>query len=218
MQQITHPPKELRLSSVMQSVLGAIIILCLILLLLSPLSLSLGAILLSSEKWPWYLTRASGAVGYLLLAASTIWGLLLSTKLVKATIPAALSLAMHTYLSWMAVAVTAFHAFILLFDSYFTYTVADIVTPFVGPYKPMWVGLGTVSFYVMLLTSASFYMRRWIGQTHWRRLHYLTFLVYWVVTLHGWVAGTDAALLQWMYLGSAVLVLFLTVYRVMDSK
>ncbi|MBV7328922.1 hypothetical protein KFU94_11795 [Chloroflexi bacterium TSY] len=35
---------------------------------------------LFDEKLAWYLTRSSGTVAYLLLVTSTIWGLLLSTK------------------------------------------------------------------------------------------------------------------------------------------
>lgn len=73
--------------------------------------------LLTSEKLAWYLTRASGAVAYLLLSASTVWGLLLSTKMVKEWIPAPVTLAMHNYLSWTAIGLALLHAFVLLFDS-----------------------------------------------------------------------------------------------------
>ena len=36
-----------------------------------------------TEKTPWYLSRSAGTVAYLLLSGSTIWGLLLSSKLIK---------------------------------------------------------------------------------------------------------------------------------------
>lgn len=185
--------------------------------ILAPLSGNTAISLIGSEKLAWYLTRTSGTVGYILLATSTVWGLLLSTKVVKDLIPAPVTLAMHNYLSWTAIGITAFHAFVLLFDSYYTYSIADLLIPFTGPYKPMWVGVGTIGFYLMLLTSVSFYMRKTIGQKTWRKLHYLTFGVYIMGTLHGWMAGTDSALLGPMYLVSSVLVVFLTAYRVMDA-
>ncbi|HFC12291.1 MAG TPA: ferric reductase-like protein [Anaerolineae bacterium] len=198
----------------LQALLGIIPLIIIFLLLLSPVGINLSTILVSSDKLSWYLTRASGVVAYLSLATSTVWGLLLSTKLVKKVVPAVLSLAMHTYLSWLAIGLVAFHAFVLLFDNYYTYSVANLLIPFTGPYKPVYVGLGIVAFYLMLLTSVSFYARRWIGQKNWRRLHYLTFAVYWLVTLHSWVAGTDSPTLTPIYAGSAILILFLTVLRI----
>ena len=179
--------------------------------------LSLAQILPVSEKLSWYLTRSSGTVGYLTLTLSTVWGLLLSTKLVKAWVPPALALMMHNSLAWIAVGLSFFHAFVLLFDSYYPYTVANLLVPFTGPYAPQWVGVGTISFYLLLLVSASFYGRRWIGARLWRRLHYLTFAAFMMVTLHGWMAGTDSTQLRPMYLVSGGLVLFLTLYRIIDA-
>ncbi|MFZ1400516.1 MAG: hypothetical protein WAS33_26685 [Candidatus Promineifilaceae bacterium] len=173
-----------------------------------------------TEKTPWYFTRSAGTVAYLLLAGSTIWGLLLSTKLIKEAIPAALSLAMHNILSWLAVALTGLHALALLWDSYYTYTLADLTIPFVGPYRPGWVGLGIIGFYLMFLTSLSFNFRKQLGQKRWRQLHYATFGVYILATVHGVMAGTDSANLgmQILYWGSGLLVLFLTNFRLLVGK
>ena len=172
---------------------------------------------LGTEKAAWYLNRASGLVGYFLLALSTIWGLLLSTKLVKKVIPPMLSLAMHNYLSWTALGFSLLHAVVLLFDTYYTYTISNLLIPFTGPYSPLWVGMGTVSFYIMLATTVSWYFRKQIGQNNWRRLHYLTFGAYIMTTLHGIMAGTDTTQLMAIYVGSAVAVVFLTAYRIMTA-
>ena len=196
--------------------LGMITAVFLLLALLQPTLFS-PAQLLASEKLSWYLTRASGVVGYLMLSASTMWGIVLSSKLTKKSIPPWLSLAMHNYLSWSAIGLTAFHAFVLLFDSYYTYTVANLLIPFTGPYNPFWVGIGVIGFYLMVITAVSFYLRSWIGQKNWRRLHYLTFLVYLMGTLHGWMAGSDAALMAPIYQGSGLLVLFLTLFRILSA-
>lgn len=170
-----------------------------------------------SEKLAWYLTRSSGTIAYATLVLSTVWGLMLSTKLVKAWVPAPMALLMHNWLAWTGVGLSAFHAIVLLFDSYYIYTVGDLLLPFTGPYRPLWVGVGTLSFYLLLLTSGSFYARRWIGAKAWRRLHYFTFLAFLMVTAHGWAAGTDSAQLRWLFIGSGSLVLFLTVYRILEA-
>jgi predicted ferric reductase len=173
-----------------------------------------------TEKTPWYFTRSAGTVAYLLLAGSTIWGLMLSTKIIKEAVPAALALAMHNILSWLAVVLTGLHALALLWDSYYTYTLADLTIPFVGPYRPGWVGLGIIGFYLMFLTSLSFNFRKQIGQKRWRQLHYATFGVYILATLHGVVAGTDSGNLgmQVLYWGSGLSVLFLTNFRLLVGK
>lgn len=196
--------------------LGLVGIVCVLLIYLQP-SLAIPTTILASEKLAWYLTRASGVVGYLLMTASTLWGLLLSTKLAKQLVPPWLSLAMHNYLSWAAIGISAFHALVLLFDSYYTYTVANLLIPFTGPYNPMWVGIGTIGFYIMLLTAVSFYVRKQIGQKNWRRLHYLTFVAYIMSTLHGYMAGTDTSLLMPVYIGSGLATLFLTLYRILTA-
>ena len=176
--------------------------------------------LVITDKTPWYFSRSAGTVAYLLLAGSTIWGLLLSTKLIKEMVPAALALAMHNILSWLAVLFTGLHALALLWDSFYTYTLADLTVPFVGPYRPGWVGLGIIGFYLMFLTSLSFNFRKQIGQKRWRQLHYATFGVYILATLHGVMAGTDTANLgmQVLYWGSGLIVLFLTNFRLLVSK
>jgi len=168
----------------------------------------------ASEKLAWYLTRSSGTVAYIILSASTVWGLLLSTKVIKEWVPAPVALAMHDILSWLAVGLASFHALVLLFDNYYTYTISDLLIPFTGPYEPLLVGVGTLSFYLILLLSATFYMRSWIGAKRWRQLHYLTFVAYVMTTLHGWLVGTDSAAFIWLYGASGFLVTFLTIYRI----
>jgi predicted ferric reductase len=186
----------------------------------TPLAAQLGALLGITAKTPWYISRSAGTVAYLLLAGSTIWGLLLSTKIIKEMVPAALSLAMHNILSWLAVAFTGAHALALLFDNYFTYTLPDLTIPFIGPYQPGWVGLGIIDLYLMLLTTISFQFRKQIGQNRWRRLHYLTFAVFILATVHGLMAGTDSSKpgMQALYLGSGLAVFFLTNYRLLTGN
>lgn len=173
-----------------------------------------------TDKTAWYLSRSSGTVAYLLLAGSTVWGLLLSTKLIKDHVPAALSLSMHNVLSWLAIFLTGLHALVLLVDSYYSYSLPNLLVPFTGPYRPAAVGLGVIGFYLMALTSLSFYVRKRVGQKMWRRLHYLTFAAYLLVTFHALTAGTDSSNpgMQLVYWGSGLAVLFLTNYRFLTGR
>ena len=178
------------------------------------------ALLGMSGKLPWHLSRSAGTVAYLLLLGSTVWGLLLSSKIIKEAVPAVLSLAMHNILSWLALVFTGLHALVLLLDNYFTYTVADLTIPFIGPYRPGWVGLGIIAFYTMALVTTSFSFRKRMGQKRWRNLHYLSFAVFILATVHGIGAGTDSSKMgmQVIYLGSGLLVFFLTNFRLLTRE
>ena len=181
----------------------------------SPAGTTIAHVLAITDKTPWYFSRSAGTVAYALLASSTIWGLLLTTKIAKEYIPAAMALAVHNIFSWLAILFTGVHALALLWDSYYSYALADLIMPFTGPYRAGWVGLGIIGFYLMFITSISFNFRKQIGQKRWRQLHYTTFAVYLLATVHGLMAGTDSGNkgIQLLYGGSALVVLLLTSYR-----
>ncbi|MCA9913754.1 MAG: hypothetical protein KC496_10415, partial [Anaerolineae bacterium] len=87
------------------------------------------------------------------------------------------------------------HGLLLMFDDYFTYTLADILVPFTGPYRPEVVGLGTLSFWLLLIISLSFPLKKWLGHKNWKLLHYASYLAFGMVTVHGLFSGTDGGLL-----------------------
>ena len=145
-----------------------------------------------SALTPWEFSRAAGTVAYLLLAGSTVWGVLLSTRLLKEFVPGHLALAMHNILSWLAIAFTAFHALALLLDNYFDFSLINLLLPFSGPYQPFWVGLGIIGLYISIISTLSFYVRKQMGQTWWRRLHLTTYVAFVLATAHGVMAGTDS--------------------------
>jgi predicted ferric reductase len=174
-------------------------------------------LLLAGETSAWYLSRASGIVAYLFVSGSVIWGLALSTKIAKMWVAAPLALALHNTCSWMAAGLATFHAIVLLFDNYFDYSIPDLLIPFTGPYRPVSVGLGITSLYGLFLVASSFHVRKRIGQRTWRRLHYISFVLYILITAHGVAAGSDSQTpaLQAIYAGSALTVLFLVNYRLL---
>lgn len=143
------------------------------------------------EKLVWHLVRSSGLVAYILLTASTIWGLFISSQFVKDWSPGPVSLTLHSTISWLAIILGLVHALLLRFDGYFTYTLGDIFIPFTGPYRPAFVGLGTTAFWLLLLISLSFPLKKYMGHRNWKYLHYTSYLCFGLVSIHGLFAGTD---------------------------
>ena len=170
----------------------------------------------AESKAFWYMSRISGLLAYLLVWGSTVWGLMLSTKVVKSWVSPALTISVHEYLSWLGLGFGLFHALILLGDSYISFTLTHVFVPFTSPFESVWVGIGTLSLYLYALILGSFYVRKQIGHKVWRMFHYLSFILYIKVAAHSIAIGSDSGLLltQIMYLWSSAVVLFLIFYRI----
>jgi predicted ferric reductase len=172
---------------------------------------------LTSAKAYWFVSRSSGVLAYLLLTLSVMWGLVQSGAILRPTIPPALALGLHNFLSWAGLVMATLHALVLLGDIKPTMSLADIVIPFVGPYRPMWVGLGVLGIYLMLLLSVSFYVRSKIGQKTFRLVHYASYATFLLVTWHALGAGTDTSALRLIYAASIGGVGLLTVWRIWNN-
>src|SRR4051812_42431477 len=88
--------------------------------------------LTNDTQWSWHLVRSAGMVSYSLLAASMLWGLFLSSKVLKDWSPGPLTMLLHAATSWLAVVFAAAHALLLMFDNYYSYTLSNILVPFTG--------------------------------------------------------------------------------------
>src|SRR5262245_48877721 len=74
----------------------------------------LGLPLGRETKAYWYMARAGGMVGYLLLWLAVVWGLTLSTKITHRLVPAAIAYGLHEFLSLGTVLFSTLHSVILL--------------------------------------------------------------------------------------------------------
>ncbi len=167
----------------------------------------------SVQIW-WYVTRASGIIAYLLLWFSTILGLAVTSKYMDGMLDRLFTYDFHEFISLLSVAFTLVHVMVLMLDLYMPYSLAQILVPFISPYRPFWVGVGVISFYIILLVTITFYMRNRIGRRAFRTIHILSLLGYIGASLHGYYSGTDTALpsMQILYKVTGLTVLFLTVY------
>lgn len=178
--------------------------------------LALGWATAHQDSLPWYATRILGFLAYGALTLSVVYGLLLSTGILDRIAHRVVSFTLHQDLSAVAIGLTALHGAVLALDTFVPQTVRQLLIPFTGPYRPEWVGVGQVTFYLMVVVYASFSVRRRIGQRVWRLVHYTTLLLFAGATAHGLMSGTDspAAWASGAYLISTVVVVFLLIYRI----
>lgn len=169
---------------------------------------------LDSQQLWWFVTRAAGVIAYLLLWFSTIWGLAIPTKFLLPWLDHTYTVDFHEYISLLAIGFTILHVFVLTLDRYMPYNVAQILIPFMSPYRPVWVGFGVIALYLTLLVTVTFYLRSKIGMKAFRSIHMLSLIGYAAVTVHGIYAGTDSPLtaMKLTYAGTSLVVIFLTVY------
>lgn len=164
----------------------------------------------------WYLSRAAGITAYLLLFAAVALGIATSTRAGRRVFGQFAVFDLHRFLSIVALGMSLFHVYVLLGDGYFAYNFRQLTLPFLSPYRPWAVVAGTFALYALVIIVASFYLRRFIGYRTWRVLHFATFGLYALVTLHAITAGTDTQT-PWartMYVVTGLVILALIAYRV----
>ena len=176
-------------------------------------------LLTATDKHFWYLSRASGVIAYTLFWLAVVFGLLLSTRLGK-HFNAARVFALHQYLSLIAVGFAAFHAGILLADNFLNLNLWQILLPFGFQTERVGVALGQLGFWLLFICAFSFYIKKYIGQSAWRWLHFLTFMAYMFISIHVFMVGSDSRALPLLvfYAGSQTLVFLLMTYRLVALK
>jgi sulfoxide reductase heme-binding subunit YedZ len=168
----------------------------------------------------WIVIRGSGLVAYALLAASTIWGLLVSTKLLGRAVKAKPLTWFHESLGLGALIATGVHMVALTMDQYVDFGWADVLVPGVATWNSTAVALGVTGFYGLAIVTLSFYVKGVIGQKAWRTIHFLAFGTFLSTMIHGVTSGTDTAnpYVTGMYVGSGVLVIALLAVRVLQQR
>jgi len=68
----------------------------------------------------------------------------------------------------------------------------------VTPYRPLWMGLGTLAFDLLLAIAITSIVRRRLGYRAWRAVHWLAYASWPVAVLHGLGTGSDVK--QWWML------------------
>ncbi|MGB5109809.1 MAG: ferric reductase-like transmembrane domain-containing protein, partial [Formosimonas sp.] len=169
----------------------------------------------------WWVSRASGVVAYLLFWLSMMLGLLMTNKLLRELVGASTLLAVHEFSSILGWFVALFHALILMGDSYLNFGWTQVLIPWASSApQASFIAMGQIAFYAMAMILLSFYVRKRIGFSAWRWLHFATFVSYMLITVHGLLVGSDAMtpLMLWVYGLSNGAVLFLTVYRLLSMN
>jgi predicted ferric reductase len=139
----------------------------------------------------WYLTRSTGIVAMVLLSASVVLGIVDFKRFASPRWPRFVIDALHRNVSLLAMTFLVVHILTSVLDSFAPIGLLDAVIPFVGSYRPFWLGLGAVSFDLLVAIVATSLLRQRLGYSAWRAVHWLTYAAWPVAMLHGFGTGSD---------------------------
>jgi methionine sulfoxide reductase heme-binding subunit len=139
----------------------------------------------------WYLTRSTGAVALLLLTVAIALGVIDVQRLSTPRWPRFVVDSLHRNISLLAMVFLGIHILTSVLDSFAPISLLDAFVPFTGAYRPFWLGLGAVSFDLLLAVTITSLLRRRMGFTTWRAVHWLTYASWPIALLHGFGTGSD---------------------------
>lgn len=146
---------------------------------------------INSSTALWYASRATGVVALLLLTAVLLLGLLVTRQGRLPGLPRFAVTGLHRNLSLIAVVFVALHVLTAVTDSYVNIPLTAAIVPLASPYERLWLGLGAVSFDIMIAVIVTSLLRRHLSRRLWRGVHLLAYVSWPVAWLHSIFSSTD---------------------------
>jgi len=163
----------------------------------------------------WLAARITGLSAAGVIGATFLAGIALRNSLFSEWLHLRELATIHRFLTWCWAPLIGLHVGLVLLDPVSRVTPLDVLLPFRVSYASLPIGLGTLAFDLLLLTTATSYMRGLLGRTTWRRLHRLTYPLLILIFLHALLAGTDLArpLVRALYVAIATFTLVMAAAR-----
>jgi hypothetical protein len=171
-------------------------------------------------KLVWYVARASGLIAWSTVTASVVWGLMLSTRLIRRRGAPAWLLDLHRFLGTLSMVFVALHIFALWADTYVYFGPRELFLPMTSQWRPSAVAWGIAATYLLAAIQLTSWAMRRLPRKLWHRVHLASFPLFIAATVHGFTAGADNhnVFVQWIALTAGLIVVFLVMFRVLASR
>lgn len=140
----------------------------------------------------WYANRATGVVVVGLLTLATGMGVMSTARTGSARWPRFATQALHRNVALLTMAMLLVHITAATADTFVDIRWYDALVPFVANYRPLWLGLGTVSFDLLLAVVLTSLVRERLNHRRWRLIHLASYPAWAIGVVHGLGIGTDA--------------------------
>jgi methionine sulfoxide reductase heme-binding subunit len=98
----------------------------------------------------------------------------------------------HRTAALTGVGLVAVHLGTLFFDPYAQLRLVDLVLPFLGRYRPVWLGLGTLAVDLLGVITIVSILREKVGPRVFKTVHWATYALWPIASVHALGTGTDA--------------------------
>lgn len=172
------------------------------------------------ELLTWLVARVAGLSALAALSMALLSGMAIRTGVLDWMGSNRALRSVHEYTTVLWIPLGALHIVALLLDQTARVRPIDLIVPFLVPYGGLAIGLGTVSFQLLILVTVAALFRRRMDSQAWQWLHRLSYPAYGLIFLHSLLGGTDVvdpvvAALTW---GTAGLLALLTAARVIWGR
>lgn len=148
--------------------------------------------LFSDGKTLWYAMRAAGVVLVVLLTASTALGVFSTARAGSRRWPRFATQALHRNVSLIASLLLVVHIVCAVLHEFVDIRWWDAFVPFLGPYEPLWIGLGAVATDLMIVIVITSLVRERLQHRGWRIIHLFSYVAWVIGVVHGLGIGTDS--------------------------
>jgi sulfoxide reductase heme-binding subunit YedZ len=139
----------------------------------------------------WYATRATGEVALLFLTMVLVLGVLSAIRVGGRRVPRFVIAGTHRNLTLAGLGFLAVHIVTTILDSYAPIGLVDAIVPFVSAYRPIWLGLGTFAFDILLVLTGTSLLRTRLNVRSWRVLHWSAYGCWLLAVIHALGTGSD---------------------------
>ena len=139
----------------------------------------------------WALGRGTGVVALVLFTLSLVLGIVARSGRPVPWLGRFGTSDLHRTAALTGTALVVAHVATLYLDPYAQLRLVDLVFPFLGAYKPLWLGLGTLALDLLGIVTVVSLLRHRVGPKVFRTVHWATYALWPVALLHALGNGTD---------------------------
>ena len=163
----------------------------------------------------WALGRGNGIVALAFMTLSVALGVATRSARPLFALPRFGVADVHRFVALAGTLLVGLHLGLLFMDPYAKLKLIDFVVPFLGSYRPIWQGLGTVAVDLLIVIVITSLLRQRLGVRTFRVIHWTTYLLWPIAMAHALGNGTDTGHLWFMAFAGvcALLVLITVVFR-----
>ncbi|MEO6879812.1 MAG: ferric reductase-like transmembrane domain-containing protein [Mycobacteriaceae bacterium] len=163
------------------------------------------------EQALWALGRGAGVTSLVLITVSVVLGIVTRSGRPLPGLPRFGVTELHRITALLGTGLVVLHMVTLLADPYAQLRVVDFVVPFLGAYRPVWLGLGTLAVDLLLVILVTSLLRHRLGLRAFRAVHWTTYGLWPIALAHGLGNGTDAGHAWFLILAATCTLAVLTV-------